>query len=175
MSLTLTLFGNHFLVAAQQLARVSLNSTKVTPVDGDPPTREEIKELEEGLKVKGDDEVMVFKKKVLQELLNEVLKKAREREREKERERLKDATAEMAKQNPQLLTTITRQVEEKRQRETKKGAQLTMMIEEGEEEEREAEEIEGQDRQPRKTFSWGNTLSPSKRNSSPLPIKNLNL
>eukprot|EP00520_Triparma_pacifica_P017426 CAMPEP_0118670636 /NCGR_PEP_ID=MMETSP0785-20121206/21572_1 /TAXON_ID=91992 /ORGANISM="Bolidomonas pacifica, Strain CCMP 1866" /LENGTH=1131 /DNA_ID=CAMNT_0006565463 /DNA_START=279 /DNA_END=3670 /DNA_ORIENTATION=+ len=85
--------------SAKQLVKLSLNSTKVTPVDGDPPTREEIKELEEGLKVKGND-VMVFKKNVLQELLNDVLKKTREREREQERERLKEATAGMAKQNP---------------------------------------------------------------------------
>ena len=113
--------------------------------------------------MKGDDEVMVFKKKVLQELLNDVLKKAREREREQERERLKEATAGMAKQNPHLLTEITRHVEEKRQRATVKGAQgMAMLMAEGLEEKRETEEIEGQDRQARTALSWRKTLSPVK-------------
>jgi len=127
--------------SAKQLARFSTNSSKVTPVEGAPPTKEEVKKLEEGLKLNGDDDIMVFKKKVLKELLDEVLKKAREQERQNERERLKEATAEIAKQNPKLLTTITRQVEEQRRRETLRGANLEMQISE-KEENREAKRVD---------------------------------
>jgi hypothetical protein len=54
--------------SVKQLARLSGVKAKVTPVEGNFPTREEIQKLEEDLKSKGDDEMMTFKKKVLQEV-----------------------------------------------------------------------------------------------------------